>query len=76
MREENNVERFRVNETKCKGSVKSKKKERIARLFAVNCNEFGPRSSVKTDQLTEGIIKINVDGVMISSADARWSTHD
>ena len=49
VREENNARLCRVSETKCKVSVNLIKNKGSMLLFAINCNVFGPRHSIKID---------------------------
>ena len=43
-------------------------------FFTVNYNKFGPRSSIKLDQLTKLGIQRNIDRVVIRSTNALCKT--
>ena len=69
----NSGRRCRVDAIKFKGKIDEVKDEGVVRLFSVNCNGLGPQSSCKLEQIKKESNVRKIDGVMISSSDARWN---
>ena len=67
--------RMMAGNMKISGGIEPQKKKGIARLFAVNCNGFGPDSQDKIRGLSLATTANELDGVLVSSADTRWNSH-
>ena len=67
--------RMLAGNIKIRGGIEAQKKEGITRLFAVNCNGFGPDSQDKIRGLSLATTEKELDGVLISSADTRWNSY-
>ena len=66
--------RERCAETQHGGFIDDNKRAGVTRLFAVNCNGFGPESYDKLDQTQRSGENHKLDGILISSSDTRWCT--
>ena len=62
-----------VDKMKVKGKLDVVKEEDVVRLFSENCNDLGPYSEGKTEQLKLMSKIRKIVGLMISLSDVRWN---
>ena len=63
----------KLDTIKVKGKEADDKEEGVVRLFSPNCNGFGPHSEGKIEKTKEMSKLRNINGLKISSSDARWN---
>ena len=66
--------RVRASEINYEGCVTMSKELGMVKLQYVNWNDFGPRINNTMDQLIKCRTKKDVDNVLVSSSDTRWTT--
>ena len=59
---------------KNQGYVDSKKYKDCIRFLSLNPQGFGPDNDKKMEMIVAAVQKLEIDGIMLSSPDRKWST--
>ena len=59
---------------KCQGYIDGRKMEGSMRLLQLNPHGFGPEMNEKINMLKEVIVNMQIDAILFSAPDRKWST--